>query len=65
MNQHKQRLEADIGTFIKQYARKAQRGQEPNDRRYSRRIERKIKRMKPDELDKLIQGTEDDARDQT
>ena len=34
--------------------RKAQKGTDPNDRRYDRDIEKSIKCMKPDELDRLF-----------
>ena len=46
---------------MQQYARKSQRGQEPNDRQYSRKIEAKLKRMKPEELDELLNGGEEDV----
>ena len=49
---------------MQQYARKAQRGQEPNDRGYSRAIEVKLKRMKPEELDELLNGEQDDVTPQ-
>ena len=46
---------------MQQYARKSQRGQEPNDRQYSRKIEAKINRMRPEELDELLHGEQDDV----
>jgi len=55
----KQKLAAQIGEFMRQYRHKAQSGNEPNDRQYSRKLERKLKRMRPDELDKSLHGTED------
>ena len=61
MNKRKEKLQAKIGAFMQQYARKSQRGQEPNDRQYSRKIEAKIKRMKPEELDELLNGEQKDA----
>ena len=61
MNKRKEKLQAKIGAFMQQYARKSQRGQEPNDRSYSRAIESKIKRMKPEELDELLNGEQDNA----
>ena len=61
MNKRKAKLQAEIGAFAQQYARKAQRGQEPNDRGYSRKIEAKIKRMRPEELDELLHGELDDS----
>jgi hypothetical protein len=48
--------EADVGLFLRQYGRKAHRGHDPNDRSYSRHVEKKIKRMKAEELDKLMRG---------
>jgi hypothetical protein len=61
MNKRKEKLQAKIGAFMQQYARKSQRGQEPNDRSYSRAIEAKIKRMKPEEVDELLNGEQDDV----
>ncbi len=54
-----------IGLFLQQYQRKAQRGAEPNDRQYDRKIERYIRRMKPEELDKVLNGEEDDRLDES
>lgn len=45
---------ASVQLFAKQYARKAQKNVEPNDRRYEREVEQAVKRMKPDELDRLL-----------
>jgi hypothetical protein len=61
MNKRKEKLRAKMGAFMQQYVRKAQRGQEPNDRSYGRAIEEKLKRMKPEELDELLNGEQDDA----
>ncbi len=64
MNHRKKKMAAQIGEFIRQYQRKAQRGVEPNDRQYSRKIEQKLKRMRPEEFDELLHGAEeDDARE--
>jgi hypothetical protein len=46
-------------SFMQQYGRKAQRGVEPNDRGYSRRLEKTVKRMKPVELDRLLRDDDD------
>ena len=54
------KLEGEIGTFIKQYQRKAQARWDPNDRRYDRKLEEKIKHMSPEELNELLYGSEDD-----
>ncbi len=50
---------ASISTFMSLYTRKAQRGVEPNDRRYDRDLERKVKSMKAVDLDRLLRDGED------
>jgi hypothetical protein len=42
--------EADVGLFLRQYGRKAQHGHDPNDRHYSREVEKKIKQWRPKKL---------------
>ena len=50
---------ADIGVFLKQYARKRQRHAcDPNDRDYDRKIERIIRKMDPEELARLLEQEE-------
>jgi len=39
---------------MKQYARKAQKGQEPNDRDYDRKVEQYLKQLSPYELSALM-----------
>jgi hypothetical protein len=64
MSRRKQKMAAQVGEFMRQYQRKAQGGTtEPNDRHYSRKFERKLKRMKPEELDELLHGDEPERRD--
>ncbi|HEX3808851.1 MAG TPA: hypothetical protein VHW02_04035 [Rhizomicrobium sp.] len=50
---------ADIKRFVRQYGRKAQRGIEPNDRRFGREIEEMVKRMSPEELDRIMREDEE------
>ena len=50
---------ASVANFARAYARKAQKRREPNDRRYDREFEQKIKRLRPDELDRLLRDDED------
>jgi len=50
---------ANLQRFVQEYGRKAQKGIEPNDRRYEREIEKVVTRMKPDELDKLLRDGEE------
>jgi hypothetical protein len=49
---------ATLQTFLQQYGRKAQKRTEPNDRRYDRDIERAIKGLSPEELDRLLRDDE-------
>lgn len=50
------RLEGEIGTFVRQYARKRHPSHDPNDRAYDRQLEQQIRHMKPEELDVLMNG---------
>jgi len=50
---------ASVKSFVQQYERKAQKSEDPNDRRYNRDAEKSIKRMRPDELDRLLRDDED------
>lgn len=58
----KQILQAEVGTFLKKYARKARAGHDPNDRSYSRKIEGMVKRMRAEDFGALIQNTEDESK---
>jgi len=60
-NAHERRAReaAALQLFVKQYARKAQKGEEPNDRNYDRKLEERIKRMSPEELDALLREGDD------
>ena len=53
------RKTADLQQFVQQYGRKAQKGVEPNDRRYDRRLEKAVKTMPPEALDRIIREDED------
>jgi hypothetical protein len=57
---NKEAIGKELGTFLRQYSKKAQKGKEPNDRSYDPTIERYIKRLKPEDLDVLINGDDDE-----
>jgi hypothetical protein len=46
--------------FVKLIGRKAQRGVEPNDRKHSKQMDRRLRRMRPEDFDQLIRYGEDD-----
>ena len=48
----------ELRALIENYGRKAQKGVEPNDRRYDKELLKSIERMKPENLDRLLR--EDD-----
>ena len=48
------KLRGELAAFVRQYARKAQRGTEPNDRRYDAKLEKLMKSMSPEELSELL-----------
>lgn len=50
----KDKLAGEIAIFTKQYGRRAQKGFDPNDRGYDRKIEDKMKRLKPEDLSHLL-----------
>jgi hypothetical protein len=43
----RERQAAQVQKFVQLYARKAQSGVEPNDRRYDRKVQRRVRRMRP------------------
>jgi hypothetical protein len=59
VSKRRERLRWELGPFIQQYGRKKYPGIDPNDRHYSREIEREVKRMDPRELDELLHGDDD------
>jgi hypothetical protein len=59
MGRRSVRLANELQRFAKQYGRKAQRGKEPNDRRYSRKTEESVAHLKPDALSALLSGEPD------
>ena len=56
----RKQLARDLGQFLRLYQRKAQKGVEPNDRRYDHDVERILQRLKPEDLDTLLNGEEDE-----
>jgi len=60
MAKKKNRLEGELGAFVQQYARKSDPHSDPNDRRYDRTIEERVKRMDPEELSQLLHGSDDE-----
>ena len=50
---------AAVQDFVKKAGRKAQKGKEPNDRRYDRDIERQTDHMSPEVFYELIHDGED------
>lgn len=49
------------GNFVREYGRKAQSGEEPNDRKYDRRVEAALKRLAPAELGDVLRGDREPA----
>ncbi len=64
MSRRKQRLAAEVPTFMKRYTRKRPHRGEPNDRKYDRKVEELVKRMDPVELDALLHGDEDESNEE-
>ncbi|MGD9794747.1 MAG: hypothetical protein AB7V43_14835 [Acidimicrobiia bacterium] len=56
---NRRKLQANFGSFMRQYGRRAHAGHDPNDRGYDRKVEKLVKQMSPEELDELINGERD------
>ena len=52
-NSRKSRLVGELGRFVQRYARKAGAAG-PNDRQYDRKLEKKMKRLAPEDLSDLL-----------
>ncbi|NHZ79798.1 hypothetical protein F2P44_10995 [Massilia sp. CCM 8695] len=52
----KSRLAGELGRFVQQYARKAHKQRDPNDRKYDRKLEEKMKRLSSEELSEMLSG---------
>jgi hypothetical protein len=50
---------AALQLFVKQVGRKAQKGEEPNDRSYSWKTAAAVRRMSSDQLDELLRDGEE------
>lgn len=49
---------AKMADFMKKYGRKAHKGWDPNDRQYDLDFAKAIRRMSPEELDRLLNDDE-------
>jgi hypothetical protein len=55
-NPRLRKLAARVGRFFQQYSRKSDARHDPNDRSYDRRVERKLKKLSPEDFDELLNG---------
>jgi len=55
----KQRLTEATAHYLRQIGRKAQKGQEPNDRGFDRKLDEKLKRMRPEDVDALVRDEDE------
>ena len=55
------RTAASWQRFVKLLGRKTQGGVEPNDRKHSVRMERKLRRMRPEDFDQWIRDGEGES----
>jgi hypothetical protein len=59
-NRTRKWMERRVGTFLRLYGRRAQKGVEPNDRPYDPEVENYLRRLKPEDLDVLLHGESDE-----
>lgn len=50
------RLAGELGCFVQRYARKAHAGHDPNDRKHDRKVEKAMRRLRPEDLSELLSG---------
>jgi len=62
VGKRRDRLRREIGQFMQEYGRQSRKrnGMDPNDRHYSVELEAEIKRMSPEDLDRLLRDVADD-----
>ncbi|MEU8070654.1 MULTISPECIES: hypothetical protein [unclassified Micromonospora] len=62
MSGRRERMRRELGGFLKEYGRssRSRNGMNPNDRHYSRKLETQIKRMRPEDLDRLMRDDDED-----
>jgi hypothetical protein len=62
VNRRRERLRREIGPFMQAYGRQCRKrnGMDPNDRRYSVELEAELRRLSPEELDRLLRDADDD-----
>ncbi|MFC4107236.1 hypothetical protein [Micromonospora zhanjiangensis] len=62
MSRREDRIRGEPGPFMKAYGLVAAgNGSDPNDRSYSRELEAAIKRMRPEDLDRLLRDEDVDG----
>lgn len=59
VRQKKLRLTEATAHYLRQIGRKAQKGEEPNDRGFDRKLDEKLKRKLPEDVDALFRGEDD------
>lgn len=47
-------IKKDYGTFVKEYSVQSRKNRKNNDRPYDRKLEEKIKKMRPEELMEIL-----------
>ena len=58
MSKRGKKLRQELTLFLQRYARKAQKHRDPNDRRYDRKIAAIVRRLRPEDLERLLQDEE-------
>jgi hypothetical protein len=65
LNENEQKkLAGEIAVFAKQYGRRAHKRHDPNDSGYDRKIEEKMKRLKPEDLSDLLSDDLESAKEE-
>jgi hypothetical protein len=62
--QKRQLRAEELRLFVQQIGRKAPKRGEPNDRRYSRDVERASRQLRPETWDQILHRSDDDVGDE-
>lgn len=55
-----EKLQKQVGDHFQKLARKKQSGHDPNDRKIDHKLQQKIKRLSPEELNELLNGKKEE-----
>lgn len=65
LSKRRKKLRDGLSNFLRNYGRRGASPSDPNDRHYDPKIEDQIKRMDPEELDRMMRDEDEQDNDST